>query len=134
MKKILAFGCHPDDIEFMCAGTLSLLAKCKYEIHIAVMTGGEAGSPTLSPQQIREKRLQEGANSADVIGAYFHYAGGHDLEVEYNNQYRKMAVRIMREVNPHIVFTCPPMDYLLDHEETSRIVRNAAYIASWSSR
>lgn len=29
-----------------------------------------------------------------------------------------------------IVFTNPPMDYIIDHEETSKIVRNACYIAS----
>jgi len=129
-ERILAFGCHPDDVEFMCAGTLALIAERRYKIHIAIMTGGEVGSSILSTQQIREKRLEEGTNAAAVIGAHFHYAGGHDLEVEYNSQYRKMAVRIMREVDPLIVFTCPPMDYLPDHEETSRVVRNATYIAS----
>ena len=45
MKRILAFGCHPDDVEFMAAGTLALLAELGYEIHIATMAGGEVGSP-----------------------------------------------------------------------------------------
>ena len=27
MEKVLAFGCHPDDVEFMSAGTLALLAE-----------------------------------------------------------------------------------------------------------
>jgi len=130
MDRVLAFGCHPDDVEFMVAGTLVLLAQHGYEIHIATMTGGEGGHPTLSTQQIRQKRLKEAANSAKVIGAHYYYAGGHDLEVEYNTDYRKMTVRVMREVDPLIVFTTPPMDYLPDHEETSRLVRNAAYIAS----
>ena len=30
--RILAFGCHPDDIEFMAAGTLALLAREGFEI------------------------------------------------------------------------------------------------------
>ena len=130
MDRVLAFGCHPDDIEFMAAGTLALLAQRAYEIHTATMTGGEVGHPTLSSQQIRRKRLKEAQNSAQVLGGHYHYAGGYDLEVEYNTHYRKMAVRVMREVDPLIVFTNPPMDYLIDHEETSRLVRNAAYIAS----
>lgn len=130
MDRILAFGCHPDDVEFMAAGTLVLLAERGYEIHIATMTGGEVGHPTLSNQQIREKRLKEAETAAGVIGGTYHYAGGHDLEVEYNTSYNRMAVRVMREVDPLIVFTNPPMDYLADHEETSRLVRNAAYIAS----
>ncbi|MFA6560398.1 MAG: PIG-L family deacetylase [Verrucomicrobiia bacterium] len=126
--RVLAFGCHPDDVEILCAGTLTLLAKRGCEIHIAVMAGGDVGSPTLPRFVIREQRLKEAQASADILGAQFHFAGGEDLEVEYSDAYRRRAVRVMREVNPTIVFTHPPMDYLIDHEETSRLVRNAAFI------
>lgn len=128
MHRVLAFGCHPDDVEFMCAGTLALLAQCGCEIHIAVMAGGEMGSPTLPRDVIHTQRMEEARAAAEVIGARFHFAGGHDIEVEYNSEYRRRAMRVMRAVNPTIVFTHPPMDYLIDHEETSRLVRNAAYI------
>ncbi len=130
MEKVLAFGCHPDDVEFMSAGTLAMLAEKGFEIHIATITGGEVGHPELKPEQIRAVRLKENENSARILNGFFHWAGGHDLEVEYNDFYRKAAVRVIREVDPLIVFTNPPMDYLIDHEETSRIVRNACYIAS----
>lgn len=130
MDRILAFGCHPDDVEFMAAGTLALLSQRGYEIHTATMTGGELGSPVLSVQEIRERRLKEAADAAKVIGGHYHYAGGYDLEVEYNADYRKMAVCVMREVDPLIVFTNPPMDYMPDHEFASLLVRTAAYIAS----
>ena len=125
--RILAFGCHPDDVEFMCAGTLALLAQRGHEVHIAVMAGGEMGSSTLSRDVIREQRIEESLAAAAVIGAQYHFAGGHDIEVEYNNAYRRLTMRVMRAVNPTIVLTHPPMDYLVDHEETSRLVRNAAF-------
>ena len=112
----------------MCAGTLALLARHGCEIHIAIMAGGEAGSPTLSRAQIRGVRLKEAQAAAKIIGAKLHCAGGEDLEVTYNDEYRRRTVRVMRAVNPTIVFTHPPMDYLVDHEETSRLVRNAAFI------
>ena len=127
--RILAFGCHPDDVEFICAGTLILLAQQGHEVHIAIMAGGDVGSPTLSRKEIRDLRLKEAQAAAAVIGAGFHFAGGEDLEVTYNDDYRRRAVRVMREVNPTIVLTHPPTDYLVDHEETSRLVRNAAFIA-----
>lgn len=130
MERVLAFGCHPDDIEFMCAGTLALLKEKGFEIHLATMTGGEVGHPYLKPEEIRAIRLKESEESAKILGGYFHWAGGYDLEVEYNDFYRKAAVRIIRQIDPLIVFTNPPMDYLIDHEETSRTVRNACYIAS----
>ncbi len=127
--RVLAFGCHPDDVEFICAGTLALLAQKGCEVHIAVMAGGDVGSPTLPRAEIRALRLKEAQAAAEVIGARFHFAGGEDLEVTYNDDYRRRAVRVMRAANPTIVLTHPPMDYLVDHEETSRLVRNAAYIA-----
>jgi LmbE family N-acetylglucosaminyl deacetylase len=37
-KRVLAIFAHPDDVELMCAGTLSLLKKKGWEIHIATMT------------------------------------------------------------------------------------------------
>jgi LmbE family N-acetylglucosaminyl deacetylase len=126
--RVLAFGCHPDDVEILFAGTLALLAQCGCEIHIAVMAGGDVGSSTLPRHVIRAQRLQEAQASADILGAQFHFEGGEDLEVEYNDEYRRRAVRIMRKVNPTMVFTNSPMDYLIDHEETSRLVRNAAFI------
>ena len=128
--RILAFGCHPDDVEFMAAGTLALLAARGYEIHIATMTGGEVGSSTLSSAEIHAQRLGEAERSAEVLKGHYHYAGGCDLEVEFSSDYRRMATRVMREVDPLIVLTLPPMDYLADHEQASLLVRNAAYIAS----
>ena len=130
MERILAFGCHPDDAEFGCAGTLALLAERGYEIHLATMAGGELGSPDLPPQKIRAKRLQECEDSAGVLGGRFHYAGGCDIEIEYSSELRRRSIQLVREVDPIIVFTNPPMDYLPDHEQTSRLVRNACYIAS----
>jgi N-acetylglucosamine malate deacetylase 1 len=130
MDRVLAFGCHPDDVEYWAAGTLALLAEKGYEIHMAVMAGGDVGHPTLKPQDIRERRLAENAQSAAILGGKSHFVGGHDLEVQYDAEYRRWATRIVREVDPLIVFTNPPMDYLIDHEEASRLVRNACYIAS----
>ena len=40
-----------------------------------------------------------------------------------------MVTALLREVNPGIVITHPPVDYLTDHELTSRLVRNACFYA-----
>lgn len=130
MDRVLAFMCHPDDVEFQAAGTLALLAERGLEIHLATMAGGEVGSATQSRQEIRARRLKESAAAAAVLGGTYHYAGGHDLEVQYDETNRRKAVRVMREVDPKIVIAPPPSDYLVDHEETSRLVRNAAFIAA----
>jgi len=129
-KRVLAFGCHPDDIEFMAAGTLALLSARGWDLHLATMTGGEVGSAELKSREIRAVRLKEAEESAAILGAAYHYAGGCDLQVRYDDHYQQLAVRVVREVAPDVILTHFPTDYLLDHEETSRLVRNAAFIAS----
>ena len=37
-KTVLGIFAHPDDAELMCVGTLSLLKKAGWDIHIATMT------------------------------------------------------------------------------------------------
>ena len=38
VRKVLSILAHPDDAEFMCAGTLALLKQKGWEVHIATMT------------------------------------------------------------------------------------------------
>lgn len=128
-NRILAFGPHPDDVEFSCAGTVSTLKKKGYEIHIATVCGGEMGSVSLGKEEIREVRLQECRDSAAVVGAEYHWAGGEDIEVEFSHEYRVKVARVIREVDPFLVFTSPPVDYMADHELTSMLVRNACFCA-----
>ena len=54
--NILAIGAHPDDVEFLCAGTLALYASEGHNIYIAVATNGNVGSPTLSKSEIGKIR------------------------------------------------------------------------------
>jgi LmbE family N-acetylglucosaminyl deacetylase len=128
--NVLAFGCHPDDIEFMCAGTLALLRKKGYRIHLATVCGGEMGSMTLSKEEIRAVRLEECRQSAAVLDASYRWAGWEDIEVEFCHDLRVKVARVIREVAPFLVFAPPPVDYMADHEETSKLVRNACFCAS----
>jgi N-acetylglucosamine malate deacetylase 1 len=42
-KTVLCIGAHPDDAEFLCAGTLALLHERGWQIHIATVTPGDCG-------------------------------------------------------------------------------------------
>ena len=67
MDRVLAFGCHPDDVEFMAAGTLAILADKGYEIHVATMTGGEVGHPTKTRQEIHKALFEAHVPCAPVM-------------------------------------------------------------------
>ena len=127
--RVLAFGCHPDDVEFTCAGTLALLRGRGYEIHIATVTRGDMGSAVLDGDEIAAVRLQECRDAAAVLGAQYYWAGWNDSEVEFGHELRGNVARVLRQVDPFLVFTQPPADYMVDHEETSRLVRNACFCA-----
>jgi LmbE family N-acetylglucosaminyl deacetylase len=127
--RVLAFGCHPDDVEFTCAGTLALLRGRGYEIHIATVTRGDMGSAVLDGDEIAAVRLQECRDAAAVLGAQYYWAGWNDIEVEFGHELRVNVARVLRQVDPFLVFTQPPADYMVDHEETSRLVRNACFCA-----
>ena len=129
MARILALGCHPDDLEFMCAGTLFHLAERGHTIHVATMCVGDLGSAEKGRIEITRIRLEECRQAAEILGAEFHCAMLKDVLLEDCNEHRAKAVAIVRKAKPDIVFTMPPRDYMVDHEVTSRLVRNACFIA-----
>ena len=126
----LAILAHPDDAEFLAAGTLARLrAECGYEIHIATMTAGDCGSAEHAPDEIAAIRRAEGVAAADVINAAYHCLEILDLRVHYCDAQLEAVCRLLNAVRPQIVLTHSPDDYHLDHEQTSRLVRAATFAA-----
>src|SRR5262249_31132467 len=121
---------HPDDAEFLCAGTLyRLLREHGWAVHIASMTPGDCGSPNLAPEEISRIRRAEGARAAALIGAVYHCLEERDLLISYQERALDRVTRLLREVRPQIVLTHSPADYMLDHEMTSTLARAAAFAA-----
>lgn len=126
----LSILAHPDDAEFLCAGTLLRLKREHgWHIHIASMTPGDCGSAELPPEAISEIRRREGAAAAAQVGAAYHCLEERDLLIFYQQPALEKVVRLLRSVRPSIVFTHSPADYMLDHEMTSVLVRAAAFNA-----
>jgi LmbE family N-acetylglucosaminyl deacetylase len=127
---ILSILAHPDDAEFLCAGTLTRLAREHgWQAHIASMTPGDCGSATLPPDEISRLRREEGRRAAAQIGARYHCLEERDLFIFYNERSLEHVTRLLREVRPRAVLTHSPADYMLDHEVTSTLVRAAAFAA-----
>jgi LmbE family N-acetylglucosaminyl deacetylase len=121
---------HPDDAEFLCAGTLLRLAReYGWQVHIASMTPGDCGSAELPPEEIARVRRAEGAAAAAVAGGRYHCLEERDLLVGYNERALERVTRLLREVRPQLVLTHSPADYLLDHEMTSALARAASFAA-----
>ncbi|GAG25017.1 unnamed protein product, partial [marine sediment metagenome] len=71
-RTAFAVGAHPDDIEFMMAGTLLLLREAGYELHYMNLGSGSCGTAELSREDIIRIREKEARAAAVLIGAIFH--------------------------------------------------------------
>ncbi|MBS1810692.1 MAG: PIG-L family deacetylase [Acidobacteria bacterium] len=129
-KNILAFMAHPDDAEFLCAGTLARLKKQGYQIHIATMTAGDGGSTELPNEEIARIRYNEAEQAAALLNADYLCAHQRDFFVTYGQATICAALEIIRRASPILVITHSPQDYMTDHEQTSMIVRAACFAAS----
>ncbi len=128
--RILALHAHPDDIEFQCAGTLALLAGAGCHLTLATMTPGDCGSADRTPEAIADVRRAEARASADLIGAEYACLEFRDLAIFDDDESRRRVVEALRRARPDVVLTAPPVDYLCDHEATSRLVRDACFAAT----
>ncbi len=128
--RILAIHAHPDDLEFQCSGTLALLAEAGCPITMVAMTPGDCGSADRDAEEIARVRRGEARASAALIGAEFTCLEFRDLAIFEGDESRRRVVEAIRRARAEIVLTAPPVDYLCDHEATSRLVRDACFAAT----
>ena len=125
--RVLALFAHPDDTEFVCAGTLFLLADRGAAIHVATLTAGDCGSTILASAEISRVRLKEGKRAAALLGAQYTSLKEKDLLVLYDRPTLRKVMELVRRVDPSLVFTHSPSDYMLDHEIVSRLCQTACF-------
>ncbi len=126
-KTVLSFLCHPDDTEFMTAGTLALLKDAGWDIVMATMTQGDCGSNEYGREDISRIRKAESAKVASVLDGRYICNELEDVFVMYDKPSLLRTIEIIRKVRPAIVFTSSPQDYFVDHENTSSLVRTACF-------
>ena len=128
--RILAIHAHPDDVEIQCAGTLCRLADRGCEVTIATMTAGDLGTAEMSRGEIAQVREHEARESATLLGADYFCLHFGDLSITHDDASRRRVTEAVRRARPDVVLTAPPVDYMSDHEITSRLVRDACFAAS----
>ncbi len=107
--RILAIGAHPDDIETGCGGTLLKYAKNGHRVFLMVMTEGELGAP-LGVRKLEQER------AAKVMNVERIYWGGYpDTQVPIGQELIRRIEGVVRELNPHFIFTHFHDDTHQDH-------------------
>jgi len=127
-KVVLCFTAHPDDAEFLCAGTLIRLAAAGWEIHIATAAPGDCGTMTEDRWQISARRTGEATKAAALIGAKYHCLDERDGVVVFDKPTLYKAIDLFRRVAPTLVFTNALADYMMDHEMSALLARASSFI------
>ena len=121
----LAFGAHADDVELACGGTLIRLAASGYKIGVVALTRGEMA--TRGTPEIRAREFDE---SAETMGLAVHtMLDIPDARIELTWENKLKIIEEIRARKPKIVLAPYWIDRHPDHENTSRLVRESAYLA-----
>lgn len=129
--NVLAVGCHPDDLEIGCGGTLAKLAAQGHSVTMVHVANGNKGHKQIPPDDLREIRRLEAQEAGRLIGAQAIGLDVPDLSVKADDDglIRKL-VGVIRAVKPDFVITHPPEDYMKDHMEVSKAVFDATFAAT----
>ena len=123
---VLAFGAHPDDIEFGCGGVIAQETRAGRAAHFVVCSRGEAathGQP--------EQRVAEAQRAAALLGATIEFVEfDGDSHLEVRTAHAITLAGLLRRVRPGVVLA-PSLaeNQHPDHSRLGRLVCDAARLA-----
>lgn len=126
--RILAFGAHPDDIEFGCGGVIATECSMGRAAHFVVCSRGESASSG-TPKQ----RIAEAKKAAKLLGATIEFLeldGDSHLEIRVAHAIKLAGV--LRRHRPEIVLAPSLVENQHpDHSRLGRLVRDACRLARY---
>lgn len=118
MKKVLAIGAHPDDIEWRISGTLIKLKNLGYHIQIVDLTRGEKAS-----QGTPNQRKLEAYKAAGALGAKRTILNWGDRNIKVNATHRQLIKKIINQHKPDLIFSPFYQDKHPDHANTGKLLK-----------
>lgn len=135
--RIMVIVAHPDDAEFMCAGSVAAWTKEGREVVYVLVTSGDKGTEdaTIIPAEFAKLREQEQRNVCDLLGVgEIEFLRHEDGMVQNDLQLRKDIVRVIRKHKPSAVITQNPMARWMgnyvnhpDHRNTGDATMDAVF-------
>ncbi len=121
----LAFGAHADDVELSCSGTIIKLGALGYKTGVITLTRAE-----MATRGSAKIRAQEFAQSAEIMGLASHkMLDMPDGWIEVTGENKLKIIEEIRTYQPRIVFAPYWVSRHPDHEKTSHLIREAAYLS-----
>jgi len=128
LAPVLAFGAHPDDLEFGCGGVIAKETRAGRAVHFVICSRGEAASCGTPNQRVAEAR-----KSAGILGATIEFiklAG--DAHLEVCAAHAVKLAGIIRRMRPAIVLAPSLVENQHpDHPRLGQLVRDACRLARY---
>lgn len=110
--NILAIGCHPDDVEIACSGTLAKCVKRGDKVIVCHVSNGNLGHVIIPPDELAVIRKNEAKKAGSLAGIEVICADFEDLNIYDNNkEARERIIDVIRYANPDVIITHNPDDY-----------------------
>ncbi|GHG47497.1 GlcNAc-PI de-N-acetylase [Sinomonas cellulolyticus] len=110
VRRVVAFGAHPDDLDFGVSGTVAGWTAAGVEVHYCIMTDGDAGG--FEPEHrssIVAMRHEEQRGAAALVGVKeVHFLGYRDGYLEPSHEVMRDVVELVRRVRPDVVLAMHP--------------------------
>jgi LmbE family N-acetylglucosaminyl deacetylase len=118
IRRVLAIGCHADDIEIGCGGTLLALTRARPDIEVTWVVLGADGERAAEARASAEAFL-ESAQAAEVV-----VHGFRDAYMPYYGESVKEAFEDLKRVEPDLVLTHTRDDLHQDHRLACELTWN----------
>jgi LmbE family N-acetylglucosaminyl deacetylase len=115
-ERAMIIVAHPDDIEFVVAGTAAKWARAGTAVRYVLATSGDAGShvPGITREEVARIREEEQRAAVRIAGVEdVVFLGYHDGEVEPTLALRRDLVREIRRFKPDVVICYDPTHLLM---------------------
>lgn len=119
IKKVLAIGAHPDDVEIGCGASLMKHAEKGDKVHILTLTNGEQGGNV-------EIRYKESLKAAEYVNANLYMKNLKDTFITDGPETIKTIEEVIAKVQPDIIYTHSINDNHQDHRNTYHATMVAA--------
>ena len=128
LPALLAFGAHPDDVEFGCGGVIARETSLGRSAHLCVCSRGEAASHGTPAE-----RTAEAQKGAALLGATLEFLElDGDAHLELRAAHALELARIIRRLRPGLLLA-PSLaqNQHPDHFRLGQLVRDAARLARY---
>jgi len=141
VKRVLVIMAHPDDPDFICAGTVAKMVRQGIEVTYMILTNGDKGNhnPEITHNQLIAFRKIEQRAAAAVCGVHaVLFMGEEDGFLSPTREIRQRVTREIRRLQPELIICQDPDRYLVgdgyinhpDHRNAGLVALEAIFPAA----